>query len=158
MGIISCSDFLWSRTIYSIKKIKIYVHLPLVSPISPDCGMLGFILWMLWKSIIVRFCFQGCQTIFWLNFSPFGTQLLSCWQKLGKYEHVPPFKKNSIFWQPIQWIWNFLIGEQVSTTLWHPFRLNWSFLCSNTHGALHSQLGIVRIYFWLWTWALNYSV
>lgn len=141
MGIISCSDFLWSRTIYSIKKIKVYVHLPLVSPISPDCGMLGFILWMLWKSIIVRFCFQGCQTIFWLNFSPFGTQLLSCWQKLGKYEHVPPFKKNSIFWQAIQWIWNFLIGEQVSTTLWHPFRLNWSFLCSNTHGALIHNLG-----------------
>lgn len=29
MGLISCSDFLWSCTIYSIKKIKIHVHLPL---------------------------------------------------------------------------------------------------------------------------------
>ena len=136
MGIISCSNFLWSCNIYSIKKIKIYVHLPLVSLISPDCGMLGFILWMLWKSIIVRFCFQGCQTIFWLNFSPFGTQLLSCWQKLRKYEHVPPFKKNSICWQPIQWIWFFFILESKLVPLWRHFRLDWSSLCSNTHGTL----------------------
>lgn len=95
--IIYSSHFLWSCTIYSIKKIKICGHHPLVSPVSLDCGMLGFILWMLWKSIIVRFCFQGCQTIFWLNFSPFGTQLLSCWQKLRKYEHIPPFQKKNPF-------------------------------------------------------------
>lgn len=131
---------------------------PLVSPISPDCGMLGLILWMLWESIIVRFCFQGCQTIFWLNFSPFGTQLLSCWQKLRKYEHVPPFQKECIFWQSTWWAWNFLIGEQVSTTLWHPFGLNRSFLCSHIHGTLHLPLGIFKIYFWSWIWALYYSV
>lgn len=131
---------------------------PLVPLIFPDCAILGLILWMLWKSIIVRFCFQGCQTIFWLNFSPFGTQLLTCWQILRKYEHVPPFQKKCIFWQSTWWVWNFLIGEQVSTTLWHPFGLNWLFLCSHTHGTLHLQLGIFKTYFWSWTWALHYSV
>lgn len=68
-----------------------------------------------------------------------------------------PFK-NCICWQPTPWIWNFLIGEWISTTLWHPFGLNWSFLCSNTHVALHSPLGLLRIYFWSWTWAFSYSV
>lgn len=62
--------------------------------------------------------------------------------------------KKCIFWQSTWWVWNFLIGEQVSTTLWQ----NWSFLCSLTHGTLHSPLGIFKSYFWSRTWALYYSV